>query len=138
MKTEDQFKDCERLERYIVRNSLISVMNNTKWEKLRTLMLEETERQPAWRVRCLRDKQETEPQWGGDWRYHLPEYKYIEWLEIYPINKERRGHVLPDRVTDNTEYFTSLLKCRSIPFSIEGESIRIWGYQWPGQTVEFV
>ncbi|QUM89140.1 hypothetical protein HWV03_10190 [Moritella sp. 36] len=138
METDEQLKDRERLERYIVRESLISVMNNTKWEKLRTLMLEEAERKPAWRVRCLRDKRKVEPQWDGDWFYHLPEYKHIEWLEIYPINKEHRGHVLPDKVTDNTEYFVSLLKNNSIPFSIEGESLRIWGYQWPGQAVEYV
>ncbi|WP_330959328.1 DUF6678 family protein [Photobacterium sp. 53610] len=138
MDTEDQLKDRRRLERYIISESLIKVMNNTKWEKLRTLMLEETERKPVWRVRCLRDKREVEPQWDGDWYYHLPEYKYIEWLEIYPINKEHRGNVLPDKVTDKTEYYISLLKSNCIPFSIEGESLRVWGYQWPNQEIEFV
>ena len=76
METEDQRKDRERLESYIKRESLCSIMNNTKWEKLRNLMLNECERKPAWRVKCLRDKREAEPQWDGDWYYHLPEYKY--------------------------------------------------------------
>ena len=95
METEDQRIDRKRLKRYIVRESLISIMNNTKWEKLRSLMLLESERKPAWRVRCLRDKRRIDPQWDGDWHYHLPDYKSIEWLEIYPINKEHIGHVLP-------------------------------------------
>ncbi|VVS96526.1 conserved hypothetical protein [Marinobacter salarius] len=135
METDEQAKDRQRLERYIDREALTSVMSNTKWEKLRALMIEESARRPAWRVRCLRDTREVEPQWDGDWHYHLPEFKHIEWLEIFPIQKERKGYLLPDKVTD---YFVGLLKSNSIPFSIEGESLRIWGYLRPCQAVEFV
>ncbi|MGF2687284.1 DUF6678 family protein [Marinobacter sp. DUT-3] len=138
METDEQAKDRQRLERYIARKALASVMSNTKWEKLRALMIEESDRRPVWRVRCLRDTREVEPQWDGDWYYHLPEFKHIEWLEISPIQKERKGYLLPDKVTDNTDYFVGLLKSNNIPFSIEGESLRIWGYLRPGQAVEFV
>ena len=138
METEEQRKDSERLERYIVRESLISILNNTKWDKFVSLMLAESDRKPAWRVRCLRDQRTCEPQWDRDWNYHLPPYKYIEWLEIYPITTERLGYLLDDKTTVNTQYFVELLKENNIPFSIEGESLRIWGYQWPGQSIIFV
>ena len=138
METDEQAKDRQRLECYIARKALVSVMNNSKWEKLRSLMIDESARRPAWRVRCLRDTRESEVQWDGDWYYHLPEFKHIEWLEIYPVQKARRGYLLPDKVSDNTDYFVDLLKSNNIPFSIEGESLRIWGYLRAGQAVEFV
>ena len=101
-------------------------------------MLNERERKPVWRAKCLRDVREEVPQWDGDWYYHLPEYKYIEWLEINPIHRERKGILLEDKVTDNTNYLISLLKDNNIPFSIENECLRVWGYQRPGHAIKFV
>ena len=87
-------------------------------------MLNERERKPVWRVKCLRDVKEEVPHWDGDWYYHLPEYKYIEWLEINPIHRESKSILLEDKVTDNTNYLISLLKDNNIPFSIENECLR--------------
>ena len=132
--TEDQKKDRERLVRYIAREQLVSVLNDTKWAKLRVLMLEFGYPRPRYRVRCLR---ETGEYWDGEWYYHLPTYKYIEWLDIDPVVREIRGHLLEDKKTDYTQKLIDLLKGNHIPFSIEGTFIRIWGYQRPGQSIEF-
>lgn len=78
-------------------------------------MLNERERKPVWRVKCLRDVREEVPQWDGDWYCHLPEYKYIEWLEINPIHRKRKGILLKDKVTDNTNHLINILNDNRIP-----------------------
>jgi uncharacterized protein DUF6678 len=135
METEDQKKDCERLHRYIVREQLVSHMNNTKWDKLRELMVELGNECPLYRVQCLRAP--PAHGWDGDWYYHLPTYKSIEWLDIDPILRERRGQLLEDKKMDYTQRYVNLLKENHIPFSFEGEYIRIWGYQRLGQMIDF-
>lgn len=136
--TEEQTKDRHRMARYIAREELVSVMNQTKWERLQALMQQESYRRPPWRAYCLRDAEDLEPEWDYDWHYHLPPFKSIVWLEINPIQKERRGQLLPDKLTDNTDYLTDLLKTHHIPFSIEGQSLRVWGYLKPGQAVSLI
>jgi len=71
--TEDQIKDADRLQRYIEREQLVSVMNNTKWHELRALMLEEASFSPRYRVKCLRTTDDRAYCWDGDWYHHLHE-----------------------------------------------------------------
>jgi len=136
--SEDWQKDRERLERYIVREQLVSIMNNTKWEKLRKLMISLGEASPRYRVQCLRTDEVYGTYWDGDWFYHLPTYKWIEWLEIDPVARERRGQRVKNKETDQTQLLTDMLKDCSIPFSMEGGYIRVWGYKRPGASIEFV
>ena len=138
METEGQRIDRERLERFIINNSLVSVMNNTKWEKLRALMLNEAEKQPSWKCRYLRGEFDENQSWEFDWYYHLSGFKAIEWLDINPRKAERRGQLFNDKIIDYSEYFCNLLKSNNIPFSIEGGNIRVWGYTWPGKSINFV
>lgn len=135
METENQMKDRERLDRYIVREQLISHMNNTKWDELRELMVELGNESPLYRVQCLREP--PSQGWDGDWYYHLPMYKSIEWLDIDPILRERRGQLIKNKKMDYTQRYVNLLKENHIPFSFEGLYIRIWGYQRPGQMIDF-
>ena len=137
MEMEDRKKDRERLDRYIVREQLVSVMNNTKWEKLRDLILELPGRKPRYRLKCLRADDGRACCWDGDWYYHLPTYKSIEWLDIDPIIRHRQGRLLNDKKTDCSQQLCDLLKKKHVPFSLEGKYIRVWGYQRPGQTIEF-
>lgn len=131
MPTADQIKDAERLQRYIEREQLVSVMNNTKWSELRALMIDEASFSPRYRVKCLRTTDERPYYWGADWYHHLPTFKAIEWLEIDPVDRERKGHLVPDIVTDKRDELEQLLGSRSIPFEWEGEFIRVYGYRRP-------
>ena len=138
MENEIQLLDRQKLKSFIARNSLVSVMNNTKWDRLRSLMLDESGKLPSWKVKELMSEYNEESRWEPDWRYHLPGYRHIEWLDINPRKMERRGQLLRDKVTDHSEYFIRLLKENNIPFSIEADNIRIWGYVWPNTPVNFV
>ena len=101
-------------------------------------MLDESGKLPSWKVKELMSEYNEESRWEPDWRYHLPGYRHIEWLDINPRKMERRGQLLRDKVTDHSEYFIRLLKENNIPFSIEADNIRIWGYVWPNTPVNFV
>jgi hypothetical protein len=62
----------------------------------------------------------------------------IEWMEIDPIMKERRGQLMPDKETDFSEYIGSQLSGSNIPYSIESGKFRVWGYFYPCCQPEFV
>lgn len=139
--TEEQKKVRERLVRHIAREQLVSVMNDTKWAKLQTLMLELEDSRPPFRVRCLGDKGEwlldQRESWDYDWNYHLPAYIAIEWLDIDPAKSQRDGRLVGNKKTEHNATIIDLLKMNHIPFSIEGDSIRVWGYHRPGQDIIF-
>ncbi len=136
METEDQKKDRERLENYIRREQLVSIMNNTKWAELRELMLS-LDKKPRYRVQCSNADSIHSEAWDRDWYYHLPPYKAIEWLGIDPIITERRGHLLPDKLTNQLDAIVGKLSNKSIPYSMDNSRIRVWGYKRPGRTIDF-
>ena len=125
--TVDQQKAIERLERCIQREQLVSVMNDTKWRELQAAM---TSIQPRYRVKCLSDRSDQEAlQSERDWAYHLPLYRWIEWVEIDPICRERRGRLLPDIEHDMAPQILALLRERSIPHEMQSGGIWIYGYR---------
>ena len=130
MCTEEQHKDAERLRRYIQREQLVSVMNDTKWRELQALMADEATFSPRWRVKCVRD---SEPSgWDTDWCNHLPyPFKNIEWVDIDPVHTERVGHIVPDRREDRTGEIERLLEAKSIPYDHVDGCIRVQGYLRP-------
>ena len=138
METDIQRSDTRKLKSFIARNSLVSVMNNTKWEKLRSLMLDEAEKLPSWKFKSLMDSYNEECRWELEWRYHIPNFKTVEWLDINPRKIERRGKLLKDTVTDHSDYFSQIIYEIKINFRMEAGNIRIWGYMWPSASVTFV
>jgi hypothetical protein len=136
IETEEQKKDRERLDRYIVREQLVCVMNNTKWAKLRDLMVGLRDASPRYRIMCLRVDDERGCYWDGDWYYHLPLFKSIEWLDIDPIVRRSISPLREDK-KDITQILVDLLRNNHIPFSMGKEYIRIWGYNRPGNAIEF-
>jgi hypothetical protein len=134
MPTEDQKKNAERLRRYIQREQLASVMNDTKWRELRALMLEAASFSPRYRVKCLQEPSPPETAWDKDWRYHLPTFKTIEWLDIDPVQSDRKGRLVPAVQVDRTAELEALLGSRSIPFEHEGGFLRVYGYRRKART----
>jgi len=70
------------------------VMNNTKWEELRTAMLELGVPSPKWRIRNLGSG--VESGWDSEWFYHFKEggYEDLEWVEIKPATVEQAPMLL--------------------------------------------
>src|SRR5690349_6190172 len=102
--TPEQAKNAERLARYIEREQLVSLMNDTKWlETLQAL-----EAIPGFSVRFrFKDVRDPEPA-VGFWDNGLPEhipypFKCIEWLEIDPVVRVRLGRLVDDKATDFTD-----------------------------------
>jgi hypothetical protein len=132
MATQDQQKDAERLARHIQREQLVSSMSDTKWVELQAAMGKVAPCPPRYRVKCLRDAEPSPENWERDWRNHLPSFKTIEWVEIDPIHRKRRGQLLKDIERDMTGDIVSLLHGHSIPFVHCTGRIRIYGWRLAG------
>lgn len=126
--TEEQERDRRRLRRYVQEQQLVSVMNDTKWRELREAMLS-LQRRPKYRLQCLLSPPTDPDDWDSEWYYHLPTFVWIEWLDIDPIHRARRGHLVQDERTDLTSELIPLLEQHSIPFEANGPYLRIHGYR---------
>ena len=125
--TAEQLKAAERLERYIQREQLVSVMNDTKWRELQSAMVGVRPAQPRYRVKPV---QSSEPSgWERDWATHLGLFESIEWVDVDPIHRERRGRLVTDLEHDMTDQVADLLGERSIPYELHPDYIRIHGYR---------
>lgn len=113
---------------YINQHQLTSVMSFTKWRKLELALHEEPDFVPHVRYKLLEDE-EPNPGFTPVWWHELLEIvESIEWLEIDPLKREHRGRLLPEKTTDFTDYIDSQLHKYGIPYSREGQGVRIWGY----------
>jgi len=111
--TPDQQKDAERHDRYIVREGLMSVMNDTKWREA-IEVLSRVVGYPKFRVKCIRDEEPPENFWDGSFPHHVPPYKTIGWLEVVYM-----------------EELAQAFGSAGIPFIHSGDVIRIRGYTRP-------
>jgi hypothetical protein len=128
--TEEQRKDVERLLRYIEREQLIALMNDTKWREVIAALGHILNFPIRFRVQCLRS--DASPTWDSSFPWHVPQpYNVIEWLDIDPIAHYHRGQLIPDATIDFTEQVVQALQSVSVPFSYEGPFIRVWGYARP-------
>ena len=131
--TEEQRKGVERLRRYIEREQLRALMNDTKWREVITALRYIPNFPIRFRVQCLRS--EALPSWDSSFPWHVPQpYSVIEWLDIDPIAHYHRGQLIPDATIDFSEQVVQALQSVSVPFSHEGPFIRIWGYARPTTT----
>lgn len=114
-------------------------MNKTKWRELAVAMNSNEEFEPQVRLKYLRDK---EPMPGFsllDWEWVIKgESSCIEWMIIDPIKRERRGKLVSDLETGFREFVEYQLKKYNIPYSIEDEKFKVWGYIWPNEQPNFV
>lgn len=130
--TEEQRAAAERLRSYIVREGLVSVMNDSKWRRLQNAMENLSPRMPRFRLKCLRDSEPAEERWEYDWGTSLPTFAAIEWVEIDPMHHDPPGgRLLRAKAWDRTEELERLLRSSAVPFEVEGGRIRVYGYRRP-------
>lgn len=112
--TAEQQKDDERRERYIIREGLASVMNDTKWREAIAILKDVCGGKVKFQVKCIQDTEPPADYWDGSFPYHIPgSYKTIEWLKV--------------RVP-NTEDLITALTLASIPFDRIGDIVQLKGY----------
>ncbi|MCG9963945.1 DUF6678 family protein [Shewanella cutis] len=113
---------------YLNQHQLTSVMSLTKWRKLEQALHEEPEFVPHVRYKLLVEDGPN-PSFTPVWWHELLEIAdSIEWLEIDPFKREKIGRLLPEKTTDFSDYIQTQLHKYAIPFSIETQRFRIWGY----------
>lgn len=128
--TPEQEKDAVRLRRYIEREQLYPVMNNTKWREAIEVLVAIKDFQIRFRVKCLRDADDPPiNHWDGSFPYHIPRlFKGVEWLDIDPLMKIHRGQLVAPEIRDFTAAVIQALNSKNVPFVQMGEVVRIYGY----------
>lgn len=117
----------ERRRRPLRRQSdLVSVMNNTRWRKLRAAMLGLRPLSPGYRIMNAEYGDLTA--WDGAWFHHfnLPSYAFIEWLELRPRNPSLRAAL------------HEALKRLHLPGEATPDGFRIFGYARSGRPVDYI
>lgn len=131
--TPEQQKDSERLDRYIVREGLASVMNDTKWREAIQVLQAVMGYSVRFRVKVVRGAEPASGYWDGSFPYHVPLYKAIEWMEINTlvgIYKDglETGRYSTGKTYDYSEEVAEALNAKSIPFYQADGVIRLQGY----------
>ena len=134
--TEEKWK--KEIRNIVEQRQLTSYMNDTKWNELRTAMLEEMPFPPSYFVKSLfREKvpEYWENVWyWGDWRTGLSDVGdvkgyWIEWLEIYPQYKKHIGMLVEPQIIDASQELEVVLAKYHIPYEKIGHAYRIYGYK---------
>ncbi len=140
MLTEEQKKDAARLARYIEREQLVSVMNDTKWGRLFSA-LAPIQGWLDFRRKDVRGCDDAS-RWGGDvwcgdFYYSFGGENNIEWIDIRARLEIRRGALVKPTIEDKTPPLIEAVRSAGVPFSRLEDCIRIWGYIRPGISPEW-
>ncbi len=106
-------------------NGVASVMNNTKWDKVR-LAMAALDPSPSYRTRCIDNGYISN--WDYEWFYHfrIGGYEFIEWLEVFCETEQEKSIVL------------NALKSIHIPGEEIPTGFMIYGYIKVGQAIEYI
>lgn len=139
MHTRAQTHDLKRLQTCIEVKQVASCMNETRWAAALSAISSVPGYRPRFRVRILTDEHDPPADhWDDSFPWHVPTHVFIEWLELDPVVRTRRGQLLADSLEDFSAPLRVALLVGRVPFSIEGGSIRIWGYLRPGNVPTLV
>jgi len=126
MLTVEQKIDAERLSRYIIREKLSSIMNDTKWQRLYD-SLQVIEGRLDFRRKDLRGSEDQAKTWCGDFYMMIGGWREIEWLDI----RGQRG------MHDDQQLIIKFVRDAAVAYTLHDDFIRIWGYTRPGITPDF-
>lgn len=139
----------EKARAYVEEHQLISVMNDTKWDRFRRAMEEEMPFPPAYHLKTLFDppeeirsfKDEKEVWYGGDydreafagWLYYL-----IEWVQVVPRYWTMEGGRLVHHpvLHDAEPQLRAILEQYRIPYACRDHIYTIRGYLPSGEGLE--
>lgn len=100
-------------------NEYQNLMNNTKWEEIRTAMVN-YHTPVQWRVKSIDNGYVSD--WDKEWFYHfkLGGYETIEWLEIKTGCKEVKNDIV------------DILRKIHVPGEVFEDHIKVYGYRKQG------
>lgn len=117
-----------RLKKELEEKQFISVLNNTKWKKF-IKRIQNLEHLPECSVKYLLDPKSPYGFSYISWEEFKMDLKYVEWIIIKTEEKS---------VTLNLEFLQKIMKEEHIPFSIEGNNLKVWGYYQPNNPPNFL
>ena len=120
-----------KLRRYIEKNQITCVLNDTKWEQL-FQSLKKIEWTLDFQRKDLDEQDPEESNWDSDIYHVMGESQNIEWLYIRAQVSEHQGALLKPKITDNTPLLLEAIKHANIPYSMHKDGVKIWGYLRPG------
>jgi hypothetical protein len=132
--TTPQDEDERRFRRYVVRENLASLMNNTKWRAMIAAIESTSGYRPRFRVKCIQEREPDADRWERSFPFHVPMFRAIEWIEFDPLVRTPAGALTSDRCEDFGQQIESALARASVPFQRFGNAIRILGYVRPART----
>lgn len=103
----------QKLKSYIDREQIVSVLNDTKWQRLYDQLSAMDNYYIDFKRKDLDG--EVPQEWQGDLHEQLGLWHKIEWLEIATDN-------------NHTKELHSAIQCSGVPYTIEQGVYRIWGY----------
>lgn len=98
-------------------------MNATKWREATEAMRHLPGGPPGFCIKDIRGPEPVRAIWDREWYYHPRPWETIEWLEICPDPRH--------------DEIVSTLRTIGVPFSIEEDRIRIWGWLRAGTSPKF-
>jgi len=85
----------------------------------------------AFRLDHVDVRAEEPADWDWDWYYHLRPFSCVEWVDIDPVDRDHSPPI------DHTAEVEAALRRIHVPFSREGQYLRVWGYTRPGSAAVF-
>ena len=105
---------------------MYSVMNNTKWLELQSVMIKLKDHSPKWRVNNLENDYTSN--WDGEWHYHFSDggFKGIKWVELEVDTEFQREKVY------------GALKIINLPGCLTENGFKVFGYVNHSEAVNYI
>jgi hypothetical protein len=126
-----------KLKRYIERENISSVLNNTKWERL-FKELQEIEFTLDFQRKDLDEAEPSPDHWDSDLYHVIGAWEQIEWLNIRALISLPNGALVKPEIEDNTQLLIKALRQSGVPYCMNNDGIRIYGYLRPGVSPEWI
>lgn len=136
----------EEVRRIIQQRNLCSYMNDTKWNKLRTAMINDMPFPPPYIIKFLFEETDDETvgnasfcredvYYQGNWHSGFAVENYfngafaIEWIKVRPRYLKHRGKLVEPEIINAEEEFLKILKRYSIYYEENNGVYCIYGYK---------
>lgn len=133
----------ERVRKIIQQRNLCGYMNDTKWNELRTAMMNDMPFPPPYILKFLFEEEAVgdksfyeDVYYLGDWYsgFAIEEHYFngafaVEWIKVRPRYLKHRGHLIEPEVIDAEDKFVEILKRHSIYYEENDGVYCIYGYR---------
>ncbi len=119
-------EERNKIREILAQKGLVGVANDTKWSELIPVMKNKKGWQPQYRTKWI-------PAgfigwWNAIWSHFPFSYMGVEWIDIWTIETQHVGMLLPPKKIDHSAWILENLKAIGLDYEQRGPIIRVWGY----------